>query len=90
MKKEIIISIYDSGVNWSFSSGNRVYTKDKYRWGCYRNNIKIEKLCYFLDTHSDSSIKYFLEVVCDLYPQTSKITWSEDGYITIYNVPKGE
>lgn len=90
MKKEIIISLYDSGVNWSFSSGNRVYTRDKYRYGCYNGQIKIEKICYALETYYFESIKWFSELICKLYPQCSKIIWSEDGYITIYNIPKGK
>lgn len=90
MEKEIIISIYDSGVYWSFSSGNRIYKRDEYELGYYNHQTKINTLCSFIHKYCfRESIEFFSEVICKLYPQCSKIIWSENGDITIYNILKG-
>ena len=91
MKKELVISFYDGGVNWSFSSGNRVYTKDKYESGCYNHQTKIKTLCYFLHQcqYTSFSLNLVAQIVYKLYPECSKIIWCEDGFITMKTLMKG-
>jgi len=90
MKKEIFVSFYDSGYEWSICFGNRIYTRQKYKDHYYLRLVKMDVIFEWMEIYSWCiSPDKLLETIHELYPQYSKLIWCEDGYIQIYNIKKG-
>ena len=90
MEKEIFVSLYDSGYEWSICSGNRIYTRQKYLDHRYAHLVKMDIIFEWMEIYSwCTSPDKLLETIHELYQQCSKLFWSDNGIIEIYNIKKG-